>query len=148
MSLFYQQPGLPYPEHHPIMPIPGNKWHDNLDDNPESVRQTPQSAYMDDTFPVLCRFWRIIHEVTLRYYHDQPMPREGLSGHVTLAFAEYKYRELIAWAETLPPSMVRSEQSSDHVLIFQYVETLCSCSGSFYTKLLTWKKYLAPCSNS
>ncbi|EXK23545.1 hypothetical protein FOMG_19693 [Fusarium oxysporum f. sp. melonis 26406] len=118
VSLFYQQPGLPYPEHHPIMPIPGNKWHDNLDDNPEPVRQTPQSAYMDDTFPVLCRFWRIIHEVTLRYYHDQPMPREGLSGHVTLAFAEYKYRELIAWAETLPPSMVRSEQSSDHVLIF------------------------------
>ncbi|EXK25972.1 hypothetical protein FOMG_17413 [Fusarium oxysporum f. sp. melonis 26406] len=60
---------------------------------------------MGDTFPVLCRFWRILHEVTLRYYRDQPRPREDLSGHITLEFAEYKYRELIAWAETLPPSM-------------------------------------------
>jgi hypothetical protein len=62
--------------------------------------------------------------VTLRYYRDQPFPREGLSGHITLAFAEYKYRELIAWAETLPPSMVRSEQSLHHVLEFQYVLTI------------------------
>ncbi|RFN50197.1 nitrogen assimilation transcription factor nit-4 [Fusarium flagelliforme] len=85
---------------------------------PESIRQTLRSTYMGDTFLVLCRFWRIIHQVILRYYRDQPYPREGLSDHITLAFAEYKYRELIAWAETLPPSMVRSEQSRHHVLIF------------------------------
>ncbi|KAJ3453967.1 hypothetical protein MRS44_018599 [Fusarium solani] len=84
----------------------------------ESVRESLQSAYMGDTFPVLCRFWRIIHEVTLRYYRDQPHPRARLSDHVSLAFAEYKYRELIAWAETLPPSMMRSEQSPHHVLTF------------------------------
>jgi hypothetical protein len=79
---------------------------------------------MGDTFPVLCRFWRIIHQVTLRYYRDQPYPHESLNDHITLAFAEYKYRELIAWAETLPQSMVRSEQSPHHVLIFQYVAIL------------------------
>ncbi|KAG6990450.1 Nitrogen assimilation transcription factor nit-4 [Fusarium oxysporum f. sp. raphani] len=118
MALFYQQPGLSYPEHPPIWPIPGNGWHETSEGSPESIRQTFQSTYMGDTFPVLCRFWRIIHQVTLRYYRDQPYPREGLSDHITLAFAEYKYRELIAWAETLPPSMVRSEQSPHHVLIF------------------------------
>ncbi|KAJ3453222.1 hypothetical protein MRS44_018877 [Fusarium solani] len=41
-------------------------------------------------------FGEIIHEVTLRYYRDQPHPRARLSDHVSLAFAEYKYRELIA----------------------------------------------------
>ncbi|KAM5381974.1 hypothetical protein ACJZ2D_002762 [Fusarium nematophilum] len=118
MSLFYQQPGLSYPEYPPVTPIPGHAWHHNPDDSVESVHESLESTYMGDTFPALCRFWRIIHEVTLRYYRDQPRPREGLSGHVSLAFAEYKYRELIAWAETLPPSMMRSAQSPHHVLIF------------------------------
>ncbi|KAH7247419.1 uncharacterized protein BKA55DRAFT_739434 [Fusarium redolens] len=118
MALFYQQPGLSYPEHPPIWPIPGNGWHETSEGSLESIRETLRSTYMGDTFPVLCRFWRIIHQVTLRYYRDQPYPREGLSDHITLAFAEYKYRELIAWAETLPPSMLRSEQSPHHVLIF------------------------------
>ncbi|RBR26517.1 uncharacterized protein FIESC28_00703 [Fusarium coffeatum] len=119
MALFYQQPGLSYPEHPPAVPIPGHTWHHSPEGSPESTRQTLQQTYMGDTFPVLCRFWRIMHEVTLKYYRDQPYPREGLSSHITLAFAEYKYRELIAWAETLPPSMVRSEQSPHHVLVFQ-----------------------------
>ncbi|KAF5018427.1 hypothetical protein F66182_9601 [Fusarium sp. NRRL 66182] len=118
MALFYQQPGLSYPEKPPALPIPGHTWHEGVDGSPESTRQTLQLTYMGDTFPVLCRFWRIIHDVTLRYYRDQPFPREGLSNHISLAFAEYKYRELIAWAETLPPSMMRSEQSPHHVLVF------------------------------
>ncbi|EWZ88210.1 hypothetical protein BFJ70_g13905 [Fusarium oxysporum] len=128
MTLFYQQPGLSYPEHPPIVPIPGQEWYHPPEPSPESHQQTPQQTYMGDTFPVLCRFWRIMHEVTLKYYRDQPFPRESLSSHITLAFAEYKYRELIAWAETLPPSMVRSEQSPHHVLVFHiwlHVAILC-----------------------
>ncbi|EXA30436.1 hypothetical protein FOVG_18172 [Fusarium oxysporum f. sp. pisi HDV247] len=118
MSLFYQQPGLAYPEYPPVLPIPGFAWHGGRDESANSVRQSLHSAYMGDTFPALCQFWRIIHEVTLRYYRDQPNPRGRLSDHVRLAFAEYKYRELIAWAETLPSSMMRSEQSPHHVLTF------------------------------
>jgi hypothetical protein len=123
MALFYQQPGLSYPEYPPALPIPGHAWNHTPDDSSESAHQTLQQTYMGDTFPILCRFWKIMHEVTLKYYRDQPVPLEGLSGHITLAFAEYKYRELIAWAETLPPSMVRSEQSPHHVLVFQYVSS-------------------------
>ncbi|KAK2468169.1 hypothetical protein H9L39_20391 [Fusarium oxysporum f. sp. albedinis] len=118
MSLFYQQPGLAYPEYPPVLPIPGFAWHAGRDESANSVRQSLHSAYMGDTFPALCQFWRIIHEVTLRYYRDQPNPRGRLSDHVRLAFAEYKYRELIAWAETLPSSMMRSEQIPHHVLTF------------------------------
>ncbi|KAG5801408.1 hypothetical protein H9Q74_013280 [Fusarium xylarioides] len=104
MALFYQQPGLSYPEHPPIVPIPGHEWYDPSEPSPESHQQRPKQTYMGDTFPI-------------------PFPRESLSSHIALAFAEYKYRELIAWAETLPPSMVRSEQSPHHVLVFQYVST-------------------------
>ncbi|KAG5759330.1 hypothetical protein H9Q72_012538 [Fusarium xylarioides] len=104
MALFYQQPGLSYPEHPPIVPIPGHEWYDPCEPSPESHQQRPKQTYMGDTFPI-------------------PFPRESLSSHIALAFAEYKYRELIAWAETLPPSMVRSEQSPHHVLAFQYVST-------------------------
>ncbi|KAF4440587.1 Nitrogen assimilation transcription factor nit-4 [Fusarium acutatum] len=118
MALFYQQPGLSYPEYPPIVPIPGHEWHDPSEPSPESHQQRPKQTYMGDTFPIICRFWRIMHEVTLKYYRDQPFPRKSLSSHIALAFAEYKYRELIAWAETLPPSMVRSEQSPHHVLVF------------------------------
>ncbi|KAF5656701.1 nitrogen assimilation transcription factor nit-4 [Fusarium heterosporum] len=119
MTLFYQQPGLTYFEHPPVLPIPGHVWHSTPDNSPESIQQTLLQTYMGDTFPILCRFWRIMHEVTLKYYRDQPFPLTGLNSHITLAFAEYKYRELIAWAETLPASMVRSEQSPHHVLVFQ-----------------------------
>ncbi|KAH7265046.1 uncharacterized protein BKA55DRAFT_660600 [Fusarium redolens] len=103
----------------------GHEWYHPSEPSPESYQQTPQQTYMGDTFPILCRFWRIMHEVTLKYYRDQPFPRESLSSHIALAFAEYKYRELIAWAETLPPSMVRSKQSPHHVLVFQYVSNSC-----------------------
>ncbi|QGI96754.1 hypothetical protein CEK26_009823 [Fusarium fujikuroi] len=128
MALFYQQPGLSYPEHPPIVPIPGHEWNDPSDSSPGSHQQRPKQAYMGGTFPIICRFWRIMHEVTLKYYRDQPLPRESLNSHITLAFAEYKYRELIAWAETLPPPMVRSEQSPHHVFVFHiwlHVAILC-----------------------
>lgn len=128
MALFYQQPGLSYPEYPPIVPIPGHEWYEPSEPSPGPHQQRPKQTYMGDTFPIICRFWRIMHEVTLKYYRDQPFPRESLSSHITLAFTEYKYRELIAWAETLPPSMVRSEQSPHHVLVFQYVSTILASS--------------------
>ncbi|EGU71754.1 hypothetical protein FOXB_17737 [Fusarium oxysporum f. sp. conglutinans Fo5176] len=128
MSLFYQQPGLAYPEYPPVLPIPGIAWHGGRDESANSVRQSLQSTYMGDTFPALCQFWRIIHEVTLRYYRDQPNPRGRLSDHVRLDFAEYKYRELIAWAETLPSSIMRSEQSPHHVLTFQTASIWFHCA--------------------
>ncbi|UPK90465.1 hypothetical protein LCI18_001400 [Fusarium solani-melongenae] len=117
MALFYQQPGLVYPEHPPRLPIPRHGSRRSPGEGVEPSRGFVQSwPNMHETFPALCRFWLIIHEVTLRYYRDQPSPRKPLNRHIGLAFAEYKYRELLAWAETLPSSLMRSERSPHHVL--------------------------------
>ncbi|KAL6917066.1 hypothetical protein FSST1_008561 [Fusarium sambucinum] len=56
MSLFYQQPGLAYPEYPPVLPIPGYARHGGRDESANSVRQSLQSAYIGDTFPALCQF--------------------------------------------------------------------------------------------
>lgn len=53
-----------------------------------------------------------MHEATLKYYRDQPCSLKSLSSHITFVSTEYKCRELIAWAEKLPPSMVLSEHST------------------------------------
>ncbi|KAF4452232.1 Nitrogen assimilation transcription factor nit-4 [Fusarium austroafricanum] len=144
MALFYQQPGLSYPEHPPIIPIPGQPWHHASKNSPGSTRQT---TYMGDTFPVLCRFWRILHEVVLKYYRDQPFPREGLSSHIALSFAEYKYRELIAWAETLPPTLVRSEQSPHHVFVFHSPDAAYKASVNQLKRLVVVYRENYSCSS-
>ncbi|KAH6683726.1 hypothetical protein F5X68DRAFT_171961 [Plectosphaerella plurivora] len=123
MSLFYQQPGLEYPDHPPTLRIPGDsREHDTQlsteSDTPiEQSSQEDQPSYMGDTFPTLCRFWRIMHGVTSEYYKNVSA-RLPPDHHVSLEFAETKYRELLAWAETLPPSLVQSNESPHHVIIF------------------------------
>ncbi|KAM4062178.1 fungal zn(2)-Cys(6) binuclear cluster domain-containing protein [Hirsutella rhossiliensis] len=125
MSLFYQQPGVQYPNHPPELPIPGVR-------EPVSTPHKEHSAkgpglgdpalatapYMGETFPALCMFWRILHGVTRDYYQNAPKQPAPASGHVSLVFAEHKYRELLAWAETLPKSLALSEDSAHHVVVF------------------------------
>lgn len=119
MSLFYQQPGLEYPDHPPSLPIPVSR-PGQSDASPGQNTQPGKAPYMGETFPALCRFWRIMHGVTSEYYKNVSA-RLPPSHHVSLEFAEHKYRELLAWAETLPPPLVQSTESPHHVIIFQYV---------------------------
>ncbi|KAG6997118.1 hypothetical protein FocnCong_v015159 [Fusarium oxysporum f. sp. conglutinans] len=81
MSLFYQQPGLAYPEYPPVLPIPGYTWHAGRDESADFVPQSPPPAYMGAIFAALCQPRVIIHEVTLRYYRDQTYPHDRLSDH-------------------------------------------------------------------
>ncbi|KAG7406817.1 hypothetical protein Forpi1262_v018195 [Fusarium oxysporum f. sp. raphani] len=76
MSLFYQQPGLAYPEYPPVLPIPGYVWLGAPNESANSVRQPLQSAYMGDTFPALypewhfyLSFWIQCYENLRRSYH-------------------------------------------------------------------------------
>lgn len=39
--------------------------------------------------------------------------------HVSLDFAELKYREIMAWAETLPPPALRDVDNPHQVLVLQ-----------------------------
>lgn len=130
MALFYQQPGLEYPEHPPAIEIPGVGVYEQSEssnpiDRSQSVDSKSSKAhYMGETFPILCRFWQIMHPVALRYYNHIRLPSETLRCHVNLEFAEYKFRELIAWMETLPASLVQTEKSAHHIVILQSVSLL------------------------
>lgn len=125
MSLFYQQPGLEYPEHPPGVPIPGLSDDQLPQSSDTSDRSTPNNTksvnahYMGDTFPALCQFWKILHGVTLQYYKHGRPPHDDLGSLTSIEFAEYKFRELIAWVETLPARLAHSEDSPHHVIIFQ-----------------------------
>ena len=75
----------------------------------------PHEALMGDTFPVLCHFWRIVHGSRWIYYPDEGSPPENFA----LTLVEHKFRELIAWVEALPRSLVRTKDSPHHVVVFQ-----------------------------
>ncbi|KAK7219309.1 hypothetical protein V2G26_007312 [Clonostachys chloroleuca] len=96
-SLFYRQPGMEMIRYPPHLPIPGG-----VDGGTECVLHSdlPEPTYIGHTFPHVCEFWRIMHEVCLLYYRDST-PR---SANLILSlFTEFKFRELLAWSNSLPP---------------------------------------------
>ncbi|KAM0277777.1 hypothetical protein ACHAQH_005570 [Verticillium albo-atrum] len=127
LSLFYQQPGLEYPEYPPMLPIPGDsaefaqtpvsRQSPSTDTTLQSQEKSPP-LYMGETFTALCRFWHILHGVSMVYYNRSSSTPAHISQHVSIEFAERKYRELLAWIETLPPSFSQAEDSPHHVMTF------------------------------
>ena len=111
MSLFYHQPGVLCPSHPPRLPIPGE---DELT-NTTNLKNTHQD-YIGDTFPYLCRFWSIMREVSCMYHASGQLP---WGNHATLMFAEYKFRELLAWSNRLPRPMHASRHGPHHVQVMQ-----------------------------
>jgi hypothetical protein len=109
-----------FPDRHikfpPILPIPGY---------PTKVTSPypfiwpphPLPVYMTQTFTTLCEFWIIVQEIDSVYLLKGSTP---LSDRVSLAFAESKYRKLLAWASELPQQMIRDESSTHDILFFQY----------------------------
>ena len=73
---------------------------------------------MGRTFPHICSFWRIMHEVVITYYGTETRP---LGLHVSISFAEFKFRELLAWSNNLPSALKQDENNPHHVLILQSV---------------------------
>jgi hypothetical protein len=76
---------------------------------------------MGETLPALCKFWRICHGISLEFFKRAPSKPEAPSAHVSLIFAELKYRELLDWAGGLPEALVPSDNSQHHVVVLQYV---------------------------
>ena len=121
MSLFYRQPGIECPQLPPLLPIPGSE--DSVSrssaaalDGGSLLPSLIMPSYMGQTFPQLCRFWRIMHEVVIVYYGNDALP---LGTHVDPVFAEFKFRELLAWASSLPSSFTLNDNSPHHVLILR-----------------------------
>jgi hypothetical protein len=113
MSLFYRQPGIFCPRHPPRMAIPECRTPSEY--RPDMPRP-PSINYMGSTFPHICRFWCIVHEVSLAYESDTMQPWGSKS---SLAFAEFKFRELLAWSNNLPPSHSQGRDHPHQVVILQ-----------------------------
>ncbi|RFU80368.1 n-terminal fungal transcription regulatory domain-containing [Trichoderma arundinaceum] len=124
MSLFYRQPGLQGPRHPPRLPIPeiasGDVTNTSRQPSPDFHRIDSQAQYMGGVFPYLCRFWGIMYEVNLAYDDEQ----SPLRSHGTLRFAEYKFRELLAWSNSLPTHLLRAEKNPHYVQVLQ-----CYCTN-------------------
>ncbi|KAF3022599.1 hypothetical protein E8E14_013659 [Neopestalotiopsis sp. 37M] len=120
VTIFYRQPGLMYLRFPPTLPIPGNSGRGSPESCSSSLYgKTPTPyvppTYMGNIFPVVCEFWRIMREVSMTYFSA-----DGDSlDHVSLDFAELKYREIMAWAETLPPPALRDVDKPHQVLVLQ-----------------------------
>ncbi|CRK30638.1 hypothetical protein BN1723_014401 [Verticillium longisporum] len=52
------------------------------------------------------------------YYNRNTSTPAHISDHVSIEFAERKYRELLAWIETLPSSFAQAEDNPHHVMTF------------------------------
>ncbi|KAI0405614.1 hypothetical protein F4802DRAFT_606649 [Xylaria palmicola] len=133
VSMFYRQPGSESPASAPTVPIPGeigSKGRHNgfevdgyvLDGEDEEEEEAeeeeegdlPEEVIARRAFPVLCNFWRIVYEARWIYYAVQGSPPAFLRTNLV----EYAYRELIAWVETIPPLMLRRQESPHHVVVF------------------------------
>lgn len=115
MAVFYHQPGVEYPKIPPVLPIPDVKAPRGVSGGMDHIHSS-QARQFRALFPTLCRFWSILHEVAVVYYSNNPKPS---ASHLTIQFAEYKYKELLAWADNLPPALSRSGYKSHLVVTFQ-----------------------------
>ncbi|KAK8072433.1 hypothetical protein PG996_005781 [Apiospora saccharicola] len=119
VSFFYKQPGVEIPKQPPTLPIPGDSGAEDHQDlhSDGAVSDEPIALHslMGVTFSKICEFWRIVHEVSLANYdHQAPTIHKQLR----LDFTENKYREILAWAENLPPQLVCTDDSPHHVITF------------------------------
>ncbi|KAF3073981.1 hypothetical protein CFAM422_003482 [Trichoderma lentiforme] len=115
MSLFYRQPGLQCPKIPPKLPIPWNHQPDETGEpeNLDNSQVEPDPPYMGGVFPYICQFWSILHELAIMYRHKGPLAGDRR----TLYFAEFKFRELLAWSNRLPPKLARNDRSPHFVQI-------------------------------
>lgn len=72
---------------------------------------------MGDTFPRLCQFWTIVREIVYVYRTANGERSWGVG--VSLPFAEFKFRELMAWCHNLPPHLLSVKKNSHHVHVMQ-----------------------------
>lgn len=121
MTLFYRQQGVASLAYPPVLDVPASSGTSKADADHMELEsllggQLPSYSYAGDTFVALCHFWRIMYDVATVYYcgHDKT-PEQPL----TLQFAEFKFRELLAWTDELPLTLARSEEVPHYILILQ-----------------------------
>lgn len=115
-ALFYRQPTLECLTKIPNLPKPGDLKPVATSGDRSEDDETAAQNLVGGAFSALCDFWSIVHSAIGLYY---PGSRDIPHERPRLEFAEYKFREIIAWAETLPASLIRDSRSTHHVVVFQ-----------------------------
>jgi hypothetical protein len=120
MSVFKRQPGSPYTARSPRLPIPDGNTNkrDDRANSPDIVKLPRHPTYMGGAFPYVCRFWRIMHDMSLAYN------KQGLASGMdedprASRFAEFKFRELLAWSGKLPNHLLRGDGSAPYAQVLQ-----------------------------
>ncbi|KAI5464492.1 hypothetical protein BGZ63DRAFT_153380 [Mariannaea sp. PMI_226] len=106
MSTFYFPKSFTIPNLPPRFPIPVNS-----SSAPENLCEAAQVA---ETFTVVSRFWRIMHGAAALHGREHNILRSNRS----LGYSEYKFREILAWADNLLITMIRGNQMASHVVVF------------------------------
>lgn len=114
MSIFCHQSGVEYPSCPPLLPIPTHETQPEVSEATASTGLRSRPYYV--LFPILCKFWCILNGVAVAYYSNAP---GEIRDRVAFEFAEFKFRELLAWADRLPSSLARTEQTSHLVVTIQ-----------------------------
>ncbi|KAI1812280.1 hypothetical protein GGS20DRAFT_558587 [Poronia punctata] len=126
VSMFYRQPGSETPKVVPIVPIPGvaragqgrNESDEPVEgderDDDEDAEFPFDERLLGKIFPAVCNLWRILHRARWIYYVVEESP----PGFLRTSLVECAYRELIAWAEALPPDLIRREGNPHYVTVF------------------------------
>ncbi|KAG5974960.1 hypothetical protein E4U55_007947 [Claviceps digitariae] len=134
MSLFYHQPGMLCPTSPPLIAVPKGSLLDTSEKSlvlhAEVVPWLP--AYMGDTFPYLCWFWTIVREIAWVYYVGG---QTILESQGSLAFAEFKFRELLAWTNSLPPQLSPKQHTPHHVQVM-HPKAICDTSTTQLKRLI------------
>ena len=121
MTLFYRQQNVPNLQHPPVLDVPDSERQSRADEDHTRLEmqmggQLPSVSHTGDTFVALCHFWRIMYDVAAVYYSaNGQSERQPL----TLQFAEFKFRELLAWTDELPLTLARSGSNPHYVVILQ-----------------------------
>jgi hypothetical protein len=77
---------------------------------------TLQLGQTGSVFAAACQLCVIAQDVVMAFYTKSEIP---IAQRVPLSFVESKYRELLAWSETLPFELIRDNEQGPDVLVLQ-----------------------------
>ncbi|KAI1130265.1 hypothetical protein F5Y10DRAFT_289717 [Nemania abortiva] len=115
ISQFYRQPSLKGSGLRPMMPIPGDTDLPDPESNIFEDGDVIDRGVLGITFPALCKFWLITHGARWIHLPDPPPIPDPF---FRMSVLEHKYRQLLAWVETLSPNLLRTEESPHHTIVF------------------------------
>lgn len=84
----------------------------------KGVVQSPP-AHLGPVFPYLCRLWKIVHNVVIRYYFNDKSRGGFQKDRFSPEFVQGILKQLLLWGDSLPTSLARGNRGTHEVTIMQ-----------------------------